>query len=639
MAAADLINAIIIDQAARADNFSGLAASAVLDLSNISTGAPSIGGLSQIGNYAMPAYAHPSLDVTPTPVYEPTLAVLPTTPILEGINSVTIPATRTEPTLNTSGLFNFATPSTTLPTLDETNPNLNVDVLVAEMDAIVTPMLSNYVFPDLHTFSITAPPDLIIPNYVAPPPMDDLSNPTDYAAQFQSSYAQMAPTMQAFVDDKTSTWVSKYAPEYSTWVTGLQDKINAGFNGSVLTDQFEAAMFTRAQGRATDEYDKQSQNIYSDFSRNGFMEPPGTVTCKLFTLKLDRASSLANQATDIYIERRKTEIQHAQFCMNLASTQITAVRNAAVQYAQSVGVNMATSLNYAGQVAEKLMAIYDHNIKRSELRLSVLGVVDTQYNSKLKAALSAFDGYKIEIEAEKARTDLDMAKISQITAQMQAEGNSIQKYSALIDSVTRKAGLEELKIKEYGIRSDIFSNKIKAQLAGFDMYRAALSGDQSKLDGEMSKLKVFESLVHVDQLNLETQIKQITAQQSVNDSKVAVFKAGADVYKFGTDVALQKFTAQAEVKKLAQSIYGQELMNAIEEYKVGIELQKLMTDAILKEYETNARLAIQNSSASVSMAQVGASAKSAGASAAASVAAAAIGSLNAVMSTSVSASQ
>ena len=592
-----------------------------------------------IGKYTMPGYARPTLDVTPTPVYEPTTAVLPDTPVLMGVNSVTIPAAREEPVLNTSGLFNFATPSTTLPTLNETVPDLHIDQFVAEMDALVTPMLSNYVFPDLHVPTLSAPPTLQVPNYVAPPPSDDLGNPADYTARFESSYAQMTPSMQAFVDDKAGTWVSTYAPEYATWIAGLKDKINAGFNGQVLTDQFENAMFTRAQNRATDEFDKQAVNIYSDFARNGFMEPPGTLTSKLFTLKLGRASSLANQATEVYLERRKTEVQHAQFCMNLAAGQITAVRNAAIQYAQQVGSTMALSLDYAKQVNTCLQTIYTHYIERSKLRLATLGVVDTQYNSKLKAALSAYDGYKIEIDAERARTELDMAKITQITAQMQAEGNNIQKYTALVEAVTRKAGLEELKLKEYGIRSEIFSNKIKAQLAGFDMYKASLSGDQSKLEGELSKIKVFESLVGVDQLNLETQLKQIQSQQMVNESKVAVFKAGADVYKFGTDVALQKFTAQAEVKKLAQNIYGQELMNAIEEFKVGLELPKLMIDAILKQYQLRVDAVIKEASVKISELGVNQALFSSGASAAASVASAAVGALNSVASLSATAEE
>lgn len=592
-----------------------------------------------IGKYTMPGYARPTLDTTPTPVYEPTAALLPDTPVLVGVSSVTLPAARTEPVLNTSGLFNFAPPSTALPTLNETVPDLHVDQFVAEMDALVTPMLSNYVFPDLHVPTLSAPPTLQVPNYVAPPPSDDLGNPADYAARFESSYAQMTPAMQAFVDDKAGTWVSTYAPEYTTWIAGLKDKINTGFTGQVLTDQFEAAMFTRAQDRATKEFDAQATNIYSDFARNGFMEPPGTVTCKLFTLKLERASSLANQATDVYLKRREVEVQHAQFCMNLAAGQITAVRNAAIQYAQQVGSTMALSLDYAKQVNSCLQTIYTHYIERSKLRLATLGVIDTQYNSKLKAALSAYDGYRIEIDAERARTELDMAKITQITAQMQAEGNNIQKYTALVEAVTRKAGLEELKLKEYGIRSEIFSNKIKAQLAGFDMYKASLSGDQSKLEGELSKIKVFESLVGVDQLNLETQLKQIQSQQMVNDSKVAVFKAGADVYKFGTDVALQKFTAQAEVKKLAQNLYGQELMNAIEEFKVGLELPKLMIDAILKQYQLRVDAVIKQASVKVSELGVNQALFSSGASAAASVASAAVGALNSVASLSATAEE
>jgi hypothetical protein len=629
-----LIDTLIADQTARAASFSNTAETAITQLRAGSY--PLIVDMPadiDINQYTLPAYVAPTnTNNVPTPIYEPSGVSLPTAPVLTGVSSITLPAARTEPVLNTTGLFNFATPSTTLPTLDETNPDLQVDALVAEMDALVTPMLSNYVFPDIHAYTLGPAPDLELPNYVAPPPMDDLGNPVDYAAAFETSYNKMAPAMQSFIDDKANTWVSNYAPEYSTWVTGLKDKINTGFTGQALTDQFEAAMFARAQDRATLDFNTQAANIYSDFSRNGFMEPPGTTTSKLFALRLQRADSIAGQATDVYLKRRETEIQHSQFCMTLASSQITAVRNAAIQYAQQVGVNLATSIDYANQVSGKLMEVYNHYVKRSELRLAVLGVIDTQYNTKVKAVLAYYDGFRIQLDAEKARTDIDVVKVSQITAQMEAEGKKVQVYTALVDAVARKAGLEELKIKEYNIRSDIFGNKIKAQIAGFDMYKAALSGDQSKLEGELSKLKVFESLVGVDKLNLDVQLKQIEAQQVVNESQVAIFRAGADVYKVGTDAALQKFTAQAEVKKLAQNLYGQELMNAIEQYKVGFELPKTMIDAILKQYALRVDATIKQASIKAQELQIRESGAAAAAGAAASVASAAIGALNGVVS-------
>ncbi len=593
----------------------------------------------ELSTYTLPPYVPPVERPTPDPVYEPTTLPFPTSPSLTGVGSVTLPAARTEPTVNTTGLFDFTLPSTNLPTLNETEPDMRIDQLVAEMDVLVTPRISDFTFPEVHAFIPGALPDVTLPVYDAPPVPDTLADPASYNNAFEAAYARMAPEMQAFINDKVSNWVSEYAPEYSSWVTLLKAKVDSGMDGGALPDQFEAAMFTRAQGRVQREFEAVTSGIYNNFARSGLMEPPGTVNANLLVARLKNAEALANQSTDIYIERRKSEVQHAQFVMNLAAGQIASVRNTAIAYAQAVGNTLNQARSYADSVAEKMGHLYEHLIARANLSVSILHVVDAQYASKLKAALAAYDGYRLALDAERARTELDNAKINQIQAQIQAEGLSINKFSALIDAIARKASLEELKIKEYGIRADIFSNKIKAQLASFDVYQAAMNGDKSKLDGEMSKITVFDRLVKMDEVNLDAQVKQIAALQSVNDAKVQVFKSGADMYERGMDTAINKFQAQAEVKKLAQSLYGQELMNAIEQYKVGMEMPRLMIDAILKQYSARLEAAIKSAELEVSKLNISEHASVAAVGAYQAMASSALGSLNTVASSAIQASE
>jgi len=591
----------------------------------------------ELSTFTVPAYIPPVQVATATPVYEEPTQTLPVSPELSGIGAIDQPAARAEPVLNTDGLFQFVAPTTNIPSFDETAPDLRVDELVAELDALVTPSLAELVFPEVHTFTLAAPPTVTLPTFDTPPNPDEIRDPAEYGDVFEAAYSRMASEMQAFVDDRLSTWVTTYAPEYNAWISALEDKITSGMDGGALPDQFEAAMFTRAQGRAQEEFDSANSQTFNQYRRSGFMEPPGSLMSNLLSLRLKTAAALSNQATDIYIERRKTEVQHAQFSMNLASGQITAVRNTAISYAQLVGENMGRAAQYANSLAEHVEKIFDHLVARSNLAISILNVIATQYEVKLKAALSVYDGYRLALDAEKVRTELDLAKIKQIEAQIDAEGLNISKYSAIVDAVTKKGSLEELKNKEYAIRADIFSNKIKAQLASYDVYKAAMTGDQAKLDGELSKVKVFDSLVGMDNLRLDAQVKQIAAIVASNDAKTQIFKSGADVYRLGLDSAIQKFTAQAEVKKLAQSLYGQELTNAIEQFKVGLEIPKLMMDAIIKQYQARMQGAVEQARVELEQLRIAESASASGVNAYQAMASSALGSLNTVASSAISA--
>lgn len=634
------IDALISNAEARAFNYASSTDFLVAELRQFIKNQPTqnidTSGL-DISGYVLPAYVSPVQESVAMPVYVPPNAVLPTAPVLTDVGAITMPAERVEPTLNTSGLFQQVAPSSNLPDFNEAEPDLAIDSLVAEMTALAEPTLTAFSFPTISSLTLPTAPTLTLPNFDAVATPDSVRDPVDYAANFDTKYHQMSPEMQAWVDDKTNTWVSTYAPEYSPWVISLQAKVTDGMAGTVLPDQFEAAMFVRAQGRIEREFTATENGAYTTFAKSGFMEPPGRATSAALMSRWKGNDALANQATDIYIERRKTEVQHLQFIMNLASSQIQSVRNAAISYAQTVGQNMQLAVQYANNITEKLEKVFDHLIARAQLQVSIMQALSAQYEVKLKAALSALEGYKLSLEAERLKTEVDVARINAIEAQIRAETLTVQRYSALVEAITKKGALEELKLKGYSIRADIFKNKTNAQVAGFEMYNAALRGDQSKLEGELSKVKIFENQINMDKLRLDAQIQQITATTASNKAKTEVFDSGAEVYKLGIQTALQKFTAEADVKKLAQSIYGQELSNAIEKYKVGLEMPKIMMEAILKQYQLQVEAAIETAKIEIQKLSISERASEQAVGAYQAMASSALGSLNTMASSAISA--
>jgi hypothetical protein len=588
-------------------------------------------------NVALPTYTPPVKDTTPTPVYEPPLAPLPAAPSLSDTGTITLPQERTSPVLNISGLFQQVAPSSNLTEFTEAEPDLRIDSLVSEMDAIVSPVLQTITLPTITPFSLGAAPSVSLPSYDAPATPDDIDDPEDYAARFEAAYRQMLPEMQAFIDDKVDIWVNKFAPEYLSWSIRLTDKVNNAMDGEVLPDQFEAAMFTRAKGRVEQEFNSAELGLLDSYTKSGFISPPGALMAGLAFTRLKGAEALANQSTDIYIERRKTEVQHLQFIMNMASSQIQGVRNLAISYAGVVGNTIQQSASYANSLADHLGKVFDHLLAKTQLRIAILDVIGRQYELKLKAALSVLDGYRLELEAEKARSDIELAKIQFVEAQIKAQELEVQRYSAMIEAVTRKSSIEELKLKGYEIRADIFKNNTQAKIAEFDVYKASLDGDKSKLEGELSKIRIFENELNADNLRLEAQTKAIQAIESSNDAKIKVFQANGEVYKLDADAALQKFTAYAEVKKLAQSIYGQELTNAIESFKANLEIPKILMEALIKEYTLRVQTALQEASLDLEKLKIAERASEQAVGAYQAMSSSALGSLNTMASSAISA--
>lgn len=582
---------ILIEQAnARANEYLAKADQAIQDLKG--NGYTYYGEFisPNINNFQFPSYQPPPGDTSSMPVYEPPLAALPQKPSLADISNVTIPPPRAEPTLNLSNLFKQTPPSSNLPDFNEAEPDMHIDRLVAQMDAIATPHLQAIEIPQLTPLNLRAVPGFTIPGYVEPTKPEPLADPVDYSTAMASAYQRMLPEMQHFIDDKVTGWINQYAPEYQDWNSRLQAHVSAVLSGAeALPDQFEAALMTRARGRVERDFVAVEQGLLETYAKRGFYEPPGALVAGLHAGRLKNADALANQSTDIYIERRKSEVQHLQFILGLASANIQSVRGLAVSYAGTVANTMQQALVYATALAEQLAQEYAHLIARSNLAISLMTALNAEYETRLKAALASLDGYKLELDVAKTRKDVEIAQLQFIEAQISAEELQVKQFSALIDAIARKAATEELKLKGYEIRGDIFKKRTDAKLAEFEVYKAALSGDKYKMDGEMTKLTVFEELIKADELNLDAQIKAITATEAHNNALVEIFKSGGEVYKLDAGAAVQKFSAYAEVKKLAQEIYKTQLAGSVDIFKADMEYPKTMIDAVLREFDGRVR--------------------------------------------------
>jgi hypothetical protein len=584
------ITALIDAQAARAETMASAAVSAIDSLKS-SVRYTQYGYLpaADTSRYNFTSYVAPAGDTSAMPVYTPPTTTLPVSPTLADVSAIPKPVFPTTPTIDISTLFRQVAPSTNIPAWTVTAPDLKVDYLVAQMDALTQPTLRTLDFPVIAKLVLDPVPAVTIPSYIESPRPDVLADPQDYAAIQAAKYRQMLPEMQAYIDGKVSTWLSQYAPEYNAQLATLTDRLNAGMTGTVLPDQIEAAMITRARSRAQTDFQSTEQSLLDSYKKSGLTEPPGALMAALQHGRLKNADALANQSTDIYIERRKMEVQHLQFVLNLCSSNINSIRGLAIQYAGMIGNTIQQSLAFANTSAELATKAYDHLIAKSNLCIQVMQAVDQQYQTKLKAALSALDGYRLKLDAEKAKKDVEIMQLNVVEAEYKAQQQEVDLYAALIEAISRKASVETLKIQNYEIQGKAYALQLNAIEASFNVYQAALSGDKSKMEGEMSKLRIFEDQLKGIALELEANIKATESTIEVNKAKTQIYEAKAGVYKVDLETCLQRFTAQAEVKKLFQEIYKTQLGASIDIYKQDLAKVQLQVESVLRAYEGNIR--------------------------------------------------
>jgi hypothetical protein len=583
---------LVLAAVARADATSDAAIAAIDDI-KVPRGSAVYFSGPDVDTHDFPVYEAPDKDLTAIPVYEPPTAPLPTAPVLELVPGVVAPTMPSRPgDIVTSDLFTQTAPNSVLPTWTETEPELGIDALVAEMAAIAKPIIQDFDFPALTAMTLRAAPTATVPTFVAPAAPTPLADPADYAAAMQTSYDRMLPEMQSFINDRVTATMATYCPGFAATRTALDSVLTAGLSGQVLPDQFEAALFTRAQGRAEREFANAEVELLSSFSKLGFLKPPGMVTASIHDARMKRSDALSNQATDVYVKRKEMEVQHLQFVMQLATTYEQAVFNLAVQYTEASGKTIQLATAFAQEKTQNLIRVYEHLIERSKLLVAVMGALNAQYETQLKAAMATLESYRLELEAEKAKKDVEIAMIKAVEAKINAQQVRVSLYTALIEAISRKGTLAELKMKGYQTRASIFETQVKAQVAGYDVYKAALEGDRAKLEGRMAAYSTYESQLKAASLELDVHVQAADSVIKTNESKVKTFEAGAEVYRLSADAAVNKFTQLAEIKKLAMSIYGTELQSEVEVFKAKTQQVSTKIDAILRAYESYVQSAV-----------------------------------------------
>jgi uncharacterized membrane protein YciS (DUF1049 family) len=633
------VDTLILNAQIRANSFANATGELVTDLLQLVTDQPEIDNpyTLDVTQVNLPEYVAPPKDASPMPVYEPPTAQLPTAPALSEIGGIVLPPTRTAPTLDINDLFNTPAPSTEPLVFEAETPDLAIQELLDELEEIAAAAVPSAVeMPDDRGFNLDFAAVSILPDYRGTMVFDALESPVEGLRDIIVNHNEKElPLMQAYIQSKTSEFIGQYAPEFGLWMADLSTRVSEGMNGVVLPDGFEQSQYIKAQGRVEREFSAIEEGLLDSYSKSGLMAPPGALLSGVQRGRLKGAEALANQATDIYIERQKLEVSHRQFAMGMASTHVQGIRTLVLSYIDTQLKIMGHVLDHGKVLADYVGKAFEYLLAREQTKASTLNAMMNEAEYLLKASVRDVEYYTVQVAQQNAQTNHDRLAIEQAETALKINEDKLNQRRDLRDTIKQRAEIQEMKLKQLSFQADIFKTKSQAQIASFDVYSAAVKGDAEKMQGELSKLAIFDSQIKADSSLLENQVQVLKATESVNAAKLQAYQLGGDVYKLDAAAAVQKFTAYAEVKKLAQSIYGQELVNAVEAYKVGMEPKTILLNGLIKQYEVQVSALLKSAEIEVNRLKIAADANATAVDAFKGMASSALGGLNTVVSQSI----
>lgn len=580
MAVADIINSNLQTAA----DFTDRAGAAVAD---IALPRHSI-GFSRLGLDGLrfnAAYQQVARDGTPFPLYHGPTSTLPAAPVLTGLHPITAPNIPAAPSINTAGLFGHALPSTNMPQFSAASPHLLADQIYAAIAAVAFPVLDKVTLPAITPLSIGAMPTITLPGFNASPPPAQLGAPADYAAYYQQQYDQALPSVRHFVDDMMAGFISQYAPDFYAVRDKLGLAIQQELDGVELPH--EAALFSRHQARIDRESSRAEANIINDPRYRGWIVPPGAQRAELSTLKVESLRSLSGASTDVFIEISRQRIQMRQYILSLADGQVNGVRAQALQFANHALAVHQAAKDHALALANMLVTHFEHEKSRAEFALALMRALDDRFKVELEAALSALTVYEAELKALSLKADVETKVLEAAKLQLDAQKLQVDTFSATIDAIAKRAVAEELKVKEFELKVRLFETEIKGIMASFDVYKAANDGDKAKVEGELAKQEVFASQIKAIALQVDTQKAIQQGDIQSNQAKLSQYTAGLSAYEATAKIALQRFTAEAEIKKLGLEVYKVDTEVNLEVFKGQLQQDTAFTHALVEVFRGN----------------------------------------------------
>lgn len=528
------------------------------------------------------------------PPYQPPSATPPESagllqPDFTALDGLGFPSTA--PSLDTNGLFAFTPPSATIPSFSATAPDLATDIagLASEIAGIALPAIGTVNFPSISAIPATEAV-YTPPTYLGDTNIADIADPTAYDDLFAKAYRHTGNDAQGFIDGYVQLWVDTQSPGFYGLRDALEAKLADALANGLLPDAYatpyEQAIFGRAVGRIEQAAAQAVATTTANFARGNFLAITGGEAAALNAILIGKVSDIATQATEVYVQRRQQDIDRYQDILTRVAQQMTEIRNYAYQYAQTQLAILQFASTHANTFAGQFVQVYEHLIKRGGWRLDVLRVLNERWSGDLESERTKLDAARLNLgDLRRLSLDAENAAVQQAAEQVKALEVSVANYSGLINAVVQKGELEKLKNLNFQTQAEVYKAQVEAQVAAFNVYGAAMDGDQKKLDGEVAKLKVFEEQIAAAQAQVDAQKAKLAAVSDYNQSALAAFNEQNTVYTTLLDTSIKQFESFVEA-------YKAQLEGDINVFNTEVEAEKAVLEMDIEAFKANADIIV-----------------------------------------------
>lgn len=457
------------------------------------------------------------------------------------LSEVGIPAfTKAEPSLNvgTAPTLVFpdkgfgASPTFTPPTIGD-GPDININSFGAlpSLDAIIIPPA-----PNLPTIDFTA----------VAPANSDLAPPSERFSFNEQDYSSEMLDMLRLK---------------------LQSDLANGGYGIEVDD--EMMLWDRAREREAANANQAVDEIERAFTSRRFSSPPGAFFGVLEKAQQSRQDASSTFSREVALKRADLYVQNRQFTIQQGSQ----LEGVLINYH---GSKMERMLNASKYLIDSAIAAYNIRVTAYNAQLDGYKTDAQVFESRLRANGLMLEQYRTTADVEKIRADVNMTRINQYKAGIEAYNTLVNLYRAQVDAAQAKAGVERLNL-------DAFRAQVEAYVAQVSAKEAEFRAFESKVRGELGKAQIFDAQVRAYVGTVDATKARTEAESLVLKSEIE--KAKAELDKYNSQITEYKATLDSlvQIEGLKERIYGSD----IQAYSARIRSQESLGTLAINEFKAN----------------------------------------------------
>lgn len=396
--------------------------------------------------------------------------------------------------------------------------------------------------PDFAAPIIGDGPDIDIASFGALPELDDITIPTapnlptlDFTAVAPSG-ATLTPPSEVFSfneQDYSSDLLDLLALKLRT------DLANGGYG---IDTADELPLWDRAREREIANANQSTDEIERAFTARRFSTPPGAFFGALEKSQQALQDASSTFSREVALKRADLYVQNRQFTIQQGSQ----LEGMLVQYH---GSRMERLLNASKYLIDAAIASYNARVTAYNAMLDEYKTEAQVFESKLRANGMLLEQYRTTADVEKIRADVNMTRINQYKAGIEAYNTLVNLYRAQVEAANVKAGVERLNLDAFRAQVEAYVSQVQAKTAEFNAFEA-------KVRGELGKAQVFDAQVRAYVGTVDAAKAKTEAESLVLKAEIEAARAELDKYNSRITEYKAKLDTMVQVEGLKERVYG-----------------------------------------------------------------------------------